>query len=150
MERGFARLECAPEQPGIGDGRPFDAEQLLHQRRYNDADTNVYVLDLTGKGTLTEVYAAGLRPRRWDSSLADECFVEDKVPDVQNRRRQGGGDLCVILCFQGVSGWQAEFGTGPEPGSAHRGRTRMDVANRQDIEQFDRTVGCVSRDGWHR
>jgi len=44
----------------------------------NDADTNVYVLDLTGKGTLTEVYAAGLRPRRWDSSLADECFVEDK------------------------------------------------------------------------
>jgi len=45
----------------------------------NDADTNVYALDLTGKGTLTEVYAAGLRPRRWDSSLADECFVEDKL-----------------------------------------------------------------------
>src|SRR5258708_11158391 len=39
-------------------------------------NTNVYLLDLTGKGTLKEVFAAGLRPKRWDSSLEDECLVE--------------------------------------------------------------------------
>lgn len=43
-----------------------------------DADTNVYILDLAGKGTLTDVYASGLRLRRWDSSMNDESFVEDK------------------------------------------------------------------------
>ena len=43
-----------------------------------DTDTNVYILELAGKGTLADVYASGLRPRRWDSSGHDECFVEDK------------------------------------------------------------------------
>jgi len=43
-----------------------------------DSDTNLYTLDLTGKGTLTDVYKSGLRPRRWDNSSLDRCFVEDR------------------------------------------------------------------------
>jgi CubicO group peptidase (beta-lactamase class C family) len=43
-----------------------------------NSDTNHYLIDLTGKGTLADLYVVGLRPRRWDNSLQGECFVEDK------------------------------------------------------------------------
>lgn len=42
-------------------------------------DTNLYVINFTGKGTLKDVFDSGLRPKRWDSSLISECLVEDKL-----------------------------------------------------------------------
>lgn len=42
-------------------------------------DTNLYVVNLTGKGTLKDFFDAGLRPKRYDSSLVTECLVEDKL-----------------------------------------------------------------------
>jgi len=52
--------------------------QCIVLARGEQPDTNVYRINLTGKGTLKDVFDAGLRPKRWDSSLANECFVEDK------------------------------------------------------------------------
>jgi len=68
-----------------------------------NSDTNHYLIDLTGKGTFADLYTAGLRPRRWDSNLERECFVEDKFLTF---RIEPGREITLFteLCFFKVFG----------------------------------------------
>jgi hypothetical protein len=68
-----------------------------------NSDTNHYLIDLTGKGRFSDLYVAGLRPRRWDSSLERECFVEDKYLTF---RIEPGREITMFtdLCFFKVLG----------------------------------------------